>query len=184
MQNHFISLRNANDVHAERGIFVLETPYGHVLLTVDGKPVPYTCAPTQRQSTFSDVDGAYLLQYDFHCDGQPHTLCCQLEGAPVAGEMENGQWQEALSFYVDQGKLTMGCEGDFVLPLANGYDFDGYYEPSGICLRLNEHTASRRFSFAVAWLTHCTPGNDVQTWLATDVHSLCSTSVSRPVKGF
>ena len=163
---------------------MLATPYGHVLLTMDGTPVPCTCAVIPPQSTFPDVDGAYLLQYDFHSDGRPHTLCCQLEDAPVSGDMESGQWQEAISFYAADGKLTIGCEGDFVLPLANGYDFDGYYEPSGICLRLTEHTASHRFCFAVAWVTHCTPENDVQTWLATDVHGLGYSNVSRPVKAF
>lgn len=151
---------------------MLKTPYGNILLTMDGKPVPCTCTDIPRRSTFQDVDGAFLLQYDFTCDGQPHTLFCQLEDAPVTGEMESGQWQEALSFYVDQGKLTMACEGDFVLPLASGYDFDGYYEPAGICLRLTEHTASRVVCFAIAWMEHCTAENQVQTWLATDVHSL------------
>lgn len=161
---------------------MLTTPYGRIQLTMDSQPVPCICTVIQPQPTFPDVDGAYLLQYDFHSDGQPHTLCCQLEGAPVAGEMESGQWQEALSFYVDGGKLTMACEGDFIL--ANGYDFDGYYEPFGICLRLTEHTASHRFCFAVAWLTHCTPENDVQTWLGTDTHGLGYSNVSRPVKAF
>lgn len=163
---------------------MLTTPYGKIQLTMDGKPVSCTCTPIPPQDTFPDVDGAYLLTYDFHSDGQPHALFCQLENASVAGDMESGQWQEALSFYVADGKLTMGCEGDFVLPLANGYDFDGYYEPSGICLRLTEHTASRRFTFAVAWLTHCTPENEVQTWLATDVHGLGYSNASRVVKGF
>lgn len=163
---------------------MLTTPYGTIQLILDGELVSYTCIPIQMQDNFADVDGAYLLQYDFCSDGQPHTLRCQLEDAPVAGDMESGQWQEALSFYIGQGKLTMACEGDFVLPLANGYDFDGYYEPSGICLRLSEHAGSHRFCFGVAWLTRCTPENDVQTWLATDVHGMGYSHVSRPVKGF
>ena len=163
---------------------MLLTPFGNISLTLDGDAIPFSSSPIPPDAAYPDLDGSCLLQYDFHNDGRPHTLACHLENAPTEGVMESGQWQEALSFYPGQGKLTIGCEGDFVLPLASGYDFDGYYEPAGICLRLTEHTSSRPFRFAVAWLMHLTPDNDVQTWLATDVHSLCSTSVSRAVKGF
>ena len=150
---------------------ILTTPFGNVVLTMDNKAVSYSCECIHSERYFPDVDGAFMLRYEFVNDGKEHTLACQLERMPGKGAVESGQQQEAISFWIGQGKLTIACEGDFGLP-NSGYDFDGNYTDAGICLHLSPRTASRVIWFGVAWLEKCTAENDVQTWLAADTHRL------------
>ena len=147
---------------------MLTTPFGNIQITMDGKPVAYTFVPVPNAQSFPDVDGVYLLKFDYLSDGSPHKLCCLLEDASVTGDIESGERFEAISFYCNAGKITIGCEGWFGCPEEHGYDYDGSYLPDGLEISITAQTVSKPFLFGVAWLTHCTGENDVQTWFAAD----------------
>ena len=145
---------------------MLTTIFGVVRLMMDGKPVAYTAERIENMRLFPDVDGAYRIRYDFCADCSPHELSCVLDGVRVKGGAESGEGLEAVAFYQDGGKLTLGCEGDF--GYIEAYDYDGAYLPDGLKILIRPETKSRTFLFGVAWLDHCTEENDVQTWLAAD----------------
>lgn len=146
---------------------MLPTPFGTVRITLDGAEVPCAVRPVENARLFPDVNGAYLLQYDFEPDGAAHELCCFLDAPAVKAESESGEDLEALSFRIGVGKLTLGCES-WTSPLKEA-DFSGAYLPNGFRLQLRARTKGRTFRFGVAWLSRCTAENDMQTWFAADL---------------
>ncbi len=145
---------------------MLETSFGKIVITFDGKTVPFSVCPIENKRLFPDVDGAFLLKYDYTNDGNAHTLRCFLDGCAVTGDSESGEDLEAISFYRQSAKLTIGCEGDF--GWQEKYDYSGSYLDNGLQIQIFPHTKSKDFLFAVAWLDRCTDENGTQTWLAAD----------------
>ena len=90
-----------------------------------------------------------------------------LQGAYAEDEW-NDERLEAIAFYEQGGKLTIGCEGWFGEPEEYGYDYDGSYLSNGLEIEITSHTKSKDFLFGVSWLDHCTDENEVQTWFAAD----------------
>ena len=147
---------------------MLRTPFGQIIVTLDGKAIPVSAARVENKRLFPDADGAFRLQYAYIRDGGAHTLRCFLNRCDVPGCPESGERLESLSFYERGGKLTIGCEGWFGDPGAYGYDYDGAYLSNGLQIDILPHTQSRDFLFGVAWVDLCTDENDAQTWLAAD----------------
>ena len=145
---------------------MLETNLGKIVITLDGNTVPFSVCPIENKRLFPDVDGAFLLKYDYANDGKAHTLRCFLDTCGVTGSPESGERLEAISFYHHGAKLTIGCEGDF--GWQEEYDYSGSYLENGLQIQIFPHTKSKHFLFAVAWLDRCTDENDTQTWLAAD----------------
>ena len=145
---------------------VLETNLGKIVITFDGKTTAFSVCPIENKRLFPDVNGAFLLKYDYANDGKAHTLRCFLEGCGVTGCPESGEDLEAISFYSQGAKLTIGCKGDFGWP--EKYDYSGAYLSNGLEIEIAPHTQSKTFLFAAAWLAHCTAETETQTWLAAD----------------
>ena len=147
---------------------MLTTPFGNICITMDDKPIPYAIAPVQNSKLFPDVSGAYVLAFEYLSDGVSHELHCVLDAPSVKGGIESGERLEAISFYDDQRKLTIGCEGCFGDPDEYNYDYDGDYLSNGLTISITPATKSKVFLVGVAWLDLCTKENDVQTWFAAD----------------
>ena len=145
---------------------MLETNLGNIVITFDGKAAAFSVCPIENKHLFPDVDGAFLLKYDYANDGKAHTLCCFLEGWGMTSRQESGEDLEAISFYSQGAKLTIGCKGDF--GWQEKYDYSGSYLGNGLEIEIAPHTQSKTFLFAVAWLQHCTAETETQTWLAAD----------------
>lgn len=145
---------------------MLETIFGKIVIAFDGKAVPFSVFPIENKRLFPDVDGAFLLKYDYANDSKAHTLRCFLDSWGVTGRRESGEALEAISFYSQGAKLTIGCQGDF--GWQEKYDYSGSYLCNGLEIEIAPHTQSKAFLFAVAWLQHCTAENETQTWLAAD----------------
>lgn len=81
------------------------------------------------------------------------------------GDVESGERLEALSFYINGGKITIGCEYD---------DFEGIldyglsYISNGFEITIPAKAKKQTLHFGAAWLSKCTEDNDVQTWFAGD----------------
>ena len=147
---------------------MLKTQFGNIVITFDGVSVPFSIIPISNKRLFPDVDGAFMLKYLYAYDGKPHTLRCYLDMRNITGYSESGERLEAISFYEQDRKLTIGCEGWFGEPKEYGYDYDGSYLDNGLEIEITPHTKSKAFLFGVSWLVHCTDKNEVQTWFAAD----------------
>ena len=147
---------------------MLITPFGSINILLDGVSVPYTESKAANDRQASQVDGAYLLRYEYKADGMAHRLCCVLSGDIESSSFEGGERLEMTSMYCESGKLSIGVEGDFCVPKTFAYDYDGSNLPNGIELLLSADTTSQSFVFGVAWLNHVTEENDIETWFAAD----------------
>ena len=147
---------------------MLKTQFGNIVITFDGESVPFSIIPIANEHLFPDVNGAFMLKYVYACDDKAHTLHCFLDACNVTGYPESGERLEAIAFYEQGGKLTIGCEGWFGEPEEYGYDYDGSYLSNGLEIVITSHTKSKDFLFGVSWLDHCTDENEVQTWFAVD----------------
>ena len=78
---------------------MLETNLGKIVITFDGNAAAFSVCPIENKRLFPDVNGAFLLKYDYANDGKAHTLRCFLEGCGVTGCPESGEDLEAISFY-------------------------------------------------------------------------------------
>lgn len=142
------------------GVDELTLPCGTFWLSFDGckEKFRYRSLPPDEKE-YPDVDATYRIYYPYVADGQGHELkicfSCNTDG-----EIESDERTEELSFYVGDGKVTIGCEASFGL---NEYPYDGTHKKDGIVLYLSDSTPSQLFVFGLCWLEHCTPETDSQT---------------------
>ncbi len=80
-------------------------------------------------------------------DGKYHSLKLELsrEGAP--GELEPGEMLEALSFYRNGGKITLGCYAAFGEMEEYGLDFNGQWDDNGIEVLIFPSTRTHTYRF-------------------------------------
>lgn len=150
---------------------MLQTPFGNIVLRFDGETVPCSITAIENKRLFPDVAGAFLLKYGYVCDGKAHALRIVLDACGIIGHPESGERLEAISFFGEGRKMTIGCEGWFCCPeefCGDGYDYNGFYLENGLEIVILPNTKSRNFCFGVAWLDRYNGENGAQTWLAAD----------------
>lgn len=147
---------------------MLISPFGAIRLFFDGSEVEYSYDKVTPENPYTDVDGCFLINFDFVCDKKPHTIDCILDNEKYVGDAESGERLECIAFYCDGGKISIGLEATFCIYMDYGYDFDGNYKDNGISVDINENTQSRKFLFGVCWLEKCSAENEVQTWFGAD----------------
>ena len=81
---------------------------------------------------------------------------------------ESGELLEAVSFYKNGGKITLGCYASFGDSADYGLDYDGSICSDGIEIEVTSETKTREFKFGVCWINNCTEETDVQTWYGAD----------------
>ena len=147
----------------------LVTPFGRIQVKLDGRPICFSYeAHEPIEGLFPDVDGIYRIGVEVQQDGRNHSLKLELSSDGTSGEPEPGEMLEALSFYRNGGKITLGCYAAFGEMNAYGLDFDGQWDDSGIEVLIFPFTKTHTYQFGVCWLNTCTEETDVQTWYGAD----------------
>lgn len=140
-----------------RGEHMLRTPLGNIVINVNGQRVHYeTHKLMNNRQTCPDVNGRFIVQIDL--DVPCAEVNCILDGDFDYSDIESGEHLEALSFYTNDTKLTIGVEADFTVQ-------QGGYLANGIMLQ-----AAGTISFGVCWLTPYSEVNEVQTWYGADLY--------------
>lgn len=149
---------------------MIETPFGNIDIFFDSKPASVITKKSRisKEKLYPDIDYAYLISFKYISDNKEHLLTCTLNKNYSNGEIESGEHLEAKSFYVDGGKITLGCVGDFGMPEEGNLDYCGTYSENGLKIYIFPNTKSQMFTFGVSWLLNVTKDNDIQTWFASD----------------
>ncbi len=147
----------------------ITTPIGLVELLLDNEPVKFrylSIEPNKR--LFPDVEASYRLIYDFVADGNSHILSFKVKDCCLESNPESGELFEAVSFYKERYKLTLGCTASFGDYEDYNLDYDGSLCDDGVEIHIFEETKSQVFSFGVCWIKDCTGENEVQTLFGAD----------------
>lgn len=89
---------------------MLLTPLGVIKLFVDDEEVEFAAIQLNNlESHCPDVNGRYLIQYAY-ISKRKSTIKCFIPSLKIIGEIESGEQIEAISFYKDDIKLTIGAE--------------------------------------------------------------------------
>ncbi len=147
---------------------MLKTPFGNIEIYFDNalqKKIKIEKGK-QNHELYPEVAAVFLLRYFYQADQKAHTLKCVLD-TEQKGVIESGEHLDAISFYYNGGKMTIGCNSDFGVPAEGNFDFNGTYLDNGLVICMDSITKSQSFVFAVSWLQKCTDKNDIQTWFAS-----------------
>ena len=155
---------------------MLKTPFGNIRMFMDKKEVEFNFSKIRNSKSFLKTE-TYLLKYEFKKEKvdkiSKHFLKCILETHfEYESYVESGERLEAISFEINNGKLTIATTSG--LPMAesdgNNNDFDVEYLENGIEIVIFEKTRNQIFSFGVSFLENenINLENEVQTWLAVD----------------
>lgn len=148
---------------------LLNTPFGNVRLLVDEKPMLYKIEQFSLVSTlFPDIQARFKISFDYDQKKPAKSIKCFIENTSADTWIESGERLEAIAFYNDSTKLTLGVNCSFGDAKRYDFDFDGQYIKDGIECLLSETTVSQLFVFAISWIDPLTENNDVQTWYASD----------------
>ena len=146
---------------------MLITPLGAIKLFVNDEEVGFTALKLDLELRCRDVNGRYLIQYEYISEMKNQKIKCCIPSLEVKGEIESGEWLEAISFYRDDIKLTIGVQGEFTED-TKYIDYSGNYLSNGIQYETNHTTSDRKFYFGVCWIQPLTEENDIQTWFGAD----------------
>lgn len=147
----------------------IKTPFGKILFFLDGVPVSFEYRSIDPdEALFPNVAAAYRIQVCVEPDGKAHLLKMQLSEGAVTGDTEPGERLEAISFYSERGKITLGCYASFGDYLDYNLDYDGSLCHDGIEVDIFSSTKTQVYKFGVCWLDVCTEENEAQTWFGAD----------------
>ncbi|MEK5215477.1 hypothetical protein [Psychrobacillus sp. FSL H8-0487] len=146
---------------------MLLTPLGAIKLFVNDEEVGFTVIKLDLELHCRDVNGRYLIQYEYKSEMKDQEIKCCIPSIDVKGDVESGERLEAISFYRNDIKLTIGIVGEFV-DGTNYIDYGGDYLSNGIQYVTYPTTSDRKFYFGVCWIQPLTEENDNQTWFGAD----------------
>ena len=145
------------------------TPFGGIRFYLDDKELGFdhrAIDPDPR--LFPSVDETHRITITVKNDKKPHTLRITLLNCDMEACPESGELLEAVSFYKNGGKITLGCYASFGDSADYGLDYDGSICSDGIEIEITSETKTREFKFGVCWINNCTDETDVQTWYGAD----------------
>ncbi|BBM52799.1 hypothetical protein JMUB3935_1779 [Leptotrichia trevisanii] len=153
---------------------MLKTPFGNIRMFLDKKEVEFNFSKIRNSKSFLKTE-TYLLKYEFKKEKvdkiNKHFLKCILEiDFGCKSYIESGERLEAISFEINNEKLTIGTTSGLSMAEVDGNnnDFDVEYLKNGIEIAIFEKTRHQIFSFGVSFLENINVENEVQTWLAAD----------------
>ncbi|GGA15455.1 hypothetical protein [Psychrobacillus lasiicapitis] len=146
---------------------MLSTPLGAMKLFINGEEVGFTAIKLDLELHCPDVSGRYLIQYEYKNEMKNQEIKCCIPSLDVKGDVESGENLEAISFYKNDIKLTIGVEGEFTDD-TKYIDYSGEYLSNGIQYVTYHTSVDRKFNFGVSWIQPWTEGNDIQTWFGAD----------------
>lgn len=153
---------------------MLETPLGKIKLTVkyleNNEKKDREIIYLERSistARFKNVDARYIIEYPFSEEPQLLTIKCELESyEDIKSYVESGRMFEAISFYKNSIKVSIGTEGEFEYSgYKTIYDYNGKYLKNAIEISTNEKTKARIFKFIIAWSINA---DDNDTWQAVN----------------
>ncbi|MBC5638166.1 hypothetical protein H8S33_15325 [Ornithinibacillus sp. BX22] len=160
---------------------MLLTPLGPIKLYVDDEEIEYKAIRYIVDKRCRDANGRYLIEYKYKKEYKAQKIKCCIPSLRIEGDIESGERLEAISFYKEFTKLTIGVEADFALAEEYGYDFSGGYVDNGIEYETNSCTEDRTFKFGISWIQPYTEENDHQTWYAADPAYMPTTPIKAPI---
>ena len=151
---------------------MLKTPFGNIRMFMDKKEVEFNFSKIQNSKSFLKTE-TYSLKYEFKKEKvdkiNKHFLKCILEtDFEYESYIESGERLEAISFDINNGKLTIGTTSGLSMAESDGNnnDFDIEYLENGIEIVIFKETASQEFCFGISFLGNMNLKNEIQTWLA------------------
>lgn len=151
---------------------MIVTPLGPIKLYVNEKEIEYQAVYYILDDRCRDLNGRYLIQYEYKKEYKEQTIKCCLPFNVTEGDIESGERVEAISFYKDFTKVTIGIEASFGLEEEYGYDYSGNYLGNGIEYETNSNTKSQTLLFAVSWIRPYTEENEYQTTYGADPYDM------------
>ena len=155
---------------------MLKIPFGNIRMFLDKKEVEVNFSKIQNSKSFL-ITETYSSKYQFKKEKvdkiNKHFLKCILEiDFECKSYVESGERLEAISFEINNEKLTIGTTSGLSMAESDGNnnDFDIEYLENGIEIVIFEKTRNQIFSFGVSFLENenINLENEVQTWLAAD----------------
>ena len=141
---------------------------------LDKKEVEFNFFKIQNSKSFLKTK-TYSLKYEFKKEKvdkiNKHFLKCILEtDFEYESYVESGERLEAISFEINNEKLTIGITAGLSMAESDGNnnDFDVEYLENGIEIVIFEKTRNQIFSFGVSFLENVNVENEIQTWFAVD----------------
>ena len=135
---------------------MLDTPFGTVCIFINDIKTAYTFKPLPIMNHhFPDVDGRFKIIVNGHTEIS--TIRCIIPTYTKTANPETGENLEAVSFYQNGSKLTLGIQADFEKQ-------SGKLLSNGLEITTNEPV-----NFIVCWINDVTKENDHQTWFGADI---------------
>ena len=151
---------------------MLKTPFGNIRIFFNKKEVEFNFSKIQNSKYFLKTE-TYLLKYEFKKEKvdkiNKYFLKCILEtDFECKSYVESGERLEAISFEINNEKLTIGTTSGLSMAESDGNnnDFDVKYLKNGIEIVIFKETASQEFCFGISFLGNMNLENEIQTWLA------------------
>ena len=90
------------------------SPFGAIKLFVNDEEVRFTAIELENLELYCrDVNGRYLIEHEYKSENQIQKIKCCIPSIDIKKEIESGERLEAISFYKNDIKLTIGIEGEF-----------------------------------------------------------------------
>ncbi|WP_274309007.1 hypothetical protein [Solibacillus daqui] len=134
---------------------MLNTPLGPIMILNGQQKIPYTFIPLPKTAHCPNVNGRFSITVPIV--ESPATIQCIIENELLNSYPETGENLEALSFYKDDVKLTIGITADFTTT-------DGQLLKNGL-----EVKTAFPIEFGVCWIQPVTESNDVETFFGADL---------------
>ena len=135
---------------------MLDTPFGTVRVFINDIETAYTFKPLPIMNHhFPDIDGRYKIIVNGYTEIS--TIRCIIPTYTKMAHPETGESLEAVSFYQNGLKLTLGIQADFEKQ-------SGKLLSNGLEITTNEPV-----NFIVCWINDVTKENDHQTWFGADI---------------
>jgi hypothetical protein len=145
------------------------TPFGIIQILIDNTIESFHHRSIAiNEQLFPNVDAAHRINIKVENDGKSHTIRIRLMNCDVGGNVESGETLEAISFYKNNGKITIGCYASFGDSAAYNLGYDGFYHSDGIQINIPPTTQTQEYKFGICWIKECTDKNDIQTWFGAD----------------
>lgn len=136
---------------------MLITPFGTIRVFVNNTETSYTYEPLPTNHRFPDVDGRYQINIGSHTESC--TIRCIIPTFTDKASPETGERFEAVAFYQNGVKLTLGT-------VANFEEQSGNLLSNGIEVTTNKPVTE----FGICWMNNATEENDHQTWFGADLY--------------
>lgn len=128
---------------------MIQSPYGDVVITYDGKMIPFECKQAFSKN-FPNIENTYRLIVSIKPDGKEHYLKLEVHhGIDCSNHRDNdsGERYVGNAYRYEDGELHIGClEAEEPI-----YDYDSWSESEAISIVIEPDTKTEVYHFVVVW---------------------------------